>query len=70
MKTETLILKIDPQLADRLAEHKRQTLVPTSAFVRFAIERSLGLRVLDAEPVHKADPLPLVAPEQPEKGAE
>jgi hypothetical protein len=40
--------------------------VPTSAFVRFAIERSLGLPVLDAEPVQQVNP-PLLAPE---KGAE
>ena len=46
-KTETLILKIDKELAYRLAQHKEQTLVSTSAFVRFAIERSLDLPVVD-----------------------
>jgi hypothetical protein len=28
--------------AARLAEHKRLTLVPTSAFIRLAVERALG----------------------------
>jgi len=80
MKTETLILKIDPALAERLAEHKRQTLVPTSAFVRFAIESALRVPLFDArgegtvprwqgnlsEPVQQVN-VPLLAPE---KGAE
>jgi len=41
MKTATLILKIEKNLADRLIAHKEQTLIPTSAFVRRAIEEKL-----------------------------
>lgn len=39
--------------AARLAEHKRLTLVPTSAFIRLAVERALG----NPLPVEETDTL-------------
>ena len=41
MDTTILNVRIPKSLAEQLAEHKKQTLVPTSAFVRQAIEREL-----------------------------
>jgi hypothetical protein len=40
-KDQMLTLKIEKTLADRLAQHKEETLIPTSAFVRRAIEEKL-----------------------------
>jgi predicted DNA-binding protein len=38
-----LNVRIPNDLAARLADHKQRTLVPTSAFVRQAIERALAI---------------------------
>lgn len=41
MDTTILNVRIPNSLAARLAEHKQETLIPTSAFVRRAIEEAL-----------------------------
>ena len=71
MSVDILVRFTDSQAA-RLAEHKRLTLVPTSAFIRLAIERALGHQIVDAiaEPGQKTDALatrriPIILTPQP-----
>ncbi|HWO35667.1 MAG TPA: hypothetical protein VNO32_43295 [Candidatus Acidoferrum sp.] len=44
-----LVQFTDPQAA-ALEAHKQQTLVPTAAFIRLAVERALGQPIIEAEP--------------------
>lgn len=50
MSVDILVRFTDSQAA-RLADHKRLTLVPTSAFIRVAVERALGQPIVEASPV-------------------
>jgi hypothetical protein len=63
MTRHILSVQITDSLAARLAQHAKQTLIPTSAFVRFAIESALGHPVIDAElqPVQQVKSVPLLA---------
>jgi hypothetical protein len=72
MTRHILSVQISDSLASRLAEHAKQTLIPTSAFVRFAIESALGHPVVDAEPVVQKTykPVPLLTAQQPERAEE
>ena len=53
--SSTLIVRLEPELAQRLADVRTRTDVPTSAFVRKAIIDRLNRTVIDAPIVQEVN---------------